>query len=77
MKLPFIVVAFLIVCSFTGASFTSVHRAHQTSGWSGHEWADQGWISLFNGRDLTGWDTYLGPERDSTGKKISDQPKRI
>lgn len=35
---------------------------------------DHKWISLFNGKDLRGWDTYLGPERDSNGKKISDQP---
>lgn len=24
-----------------------------------------GWQSLFNGRDLTGWETYLGPEYDT------------
>ena len=35
---------------------------------------DQGWTSLFNGKDLTGWDTYLGPPADSNGKRISDQP---
>lgn len=27
-------------------------------------------ISLFNGTDLTGWDTYIGPAVDSTGEKI-------
>jgi hypothetical protein len=33
-----------------------------------------GWRALFNGKDLTGWDTYLAPPADSTGKRISDQP---
>src|SRR5580765_5650733 len=32
------------------------------------------WTSLFNGKDLEGWDTYLGPAFDSTGKKINEQP---
>jgi hypothetical protein len=35
---------------------------------------NDGWTALFNGKDLTGWDTYLGPVFDSTGKKINDQP---
>ena len=33
-----------------------------------------GWVSLFNGKDLSGWDTYLAPPTDSNGKRISDQP---
>jgi len=32
------------------------------------------WKSLFNGRDLTGWDTYIGPDLDNTGKPISNTP---
>ncbi len=32
------------------------------------------WIQLFNGKDLSGWDTYLGPPLDDAGKKISDKP---
>lgn len=32
------------------------------------------WTSLFNGKDLTGWDTYIGPDLDSTGKIIGDKP---
>jgi len=32
------------------------------------------WTSLFNGKDLTGWDTYIGPLFDSSGKKINDVP---
>jgi hypothetical protein len=34
----------------------------------------QGWQTLFNGRDLSGWDSYLAPPADSTGKRLSDQP---
>ncbi len=32
------------------------------------------WTSLFNGKDLTGWETYLGPGLDSTGKMITNNP---
>jgi hypothetical protein len=32
------------------------------------------WRSLYNGRDLTGWDTYIGPDLDDHGKPISDHP---
>ena len=34
----------------------------------------QDWQTLFNGRDLSGWDSYLAPPADSTGKRLSDQP---
>ena len=30
--------------------------------------------ALFNGKDLSGWDTYIGPPLDDSGKKISDIP---
>jgi len=33
-----------------------------------------GWQTLFNGKNLKGWDTYLGPPVDSTGKKLTDIP---
>jgi len=33
-----------------------------------------GWTSLFNGKDLTGWDTYLGPDLDDNGKPITNKP---
>jgi hypothetical protein len=33
-----------------------------------------GWLSLFNGHDLAGWDVYLGPPHDSSGKKLSAVP---
>jgi hypothetical protein len=32
------------------------------------------WKSLFNGKDFSGWDIYLGPPLDDAGKKLSDQP---
>jgi len=32
------------------------------------------WKSLYNGKDLTGWDTYIGPDLDDSGKPISDHP---
>jgi hypothetical protein len=32
------------------------------------------WVSLFNGKDLNGWDTYIGPPLDDTGKKLSEIP---
>src|SRR3954471_12705206 len=32
------------------------------------------WTILFNGKDFTGWDTYIGPDLDSTGKKLTDIP---
>lgn len=31
-----------------------------------------GWKYLFNGKDLDGWDTWLGPPLDDAGKKLSD-----
>ncbi|MEN0053100.1 MAG: DUF1080 domain-containing protein [Mucilaginibacter sp.] len=32
------------------------------------------WKHLFNGKDLTGWDTYIGPDLDNNGKPIADKP---
>jgi len=32
------------------------------------------WKSLFNGKNLNGWDTYLAPEYDDNGKAISGKP---
>ncbi|MDQ6903495.1 MAG: DUF1080 domain-containing protein [Bacteroidota bacterium] len=31
-------------------------------------------IALFNGKDLAGWDSYLGPPLDDAGKKLSEVP---
>ena len=32
------------------------------------------WKELFNSKDLTGWDTYIGPDLNDSGKFISGQP---
>jgi hypothetical protein len=32
------------------------------------------WEQLFNGKDLTGWDTYIGPDLDDKGKPITGVP---
>jgi hypothetical protein len=32
------------------------------------------WTSLFNKKDFTGWDKYIGPDLDSTGKMINNKP---
>lgn len=31
-------------------------------------------VALFNGRNLNGWNTYIGPPLDDSGKKLSDVP---
>src|SRR5580704_18747747 len=56
----------LTILAFTGRGFERGRSARISYG--------DGWVSLFNGKDLSGWDTYLGPVRDSNGIKISDQP---
>lgn len=32
------------------------------------------WEPLFNGKDLKGWETYLGPGFDSAGKRLNEAP---
>ena len=32
------------------------------------------WKQLFNGKDLTGWDTYIGPDLDDKGKPVTGKP---
>jgi hypothetical protein len=56
--LPLRVLCLLTVTIFTGA---------------GHG-DPAAWRVLFNGKDLRGWDSYLGPQPDSEGRTISDQP---
>jgi len=34
----------------------------------------EGWKQLFNGKDLTGWDTYIGPDLDDNGKPLTGTP---
>jgi Domain of Unknown Function (DUF1080) len=36
-------------------------------------WKDK-WIPLFNGKDLTGWDTYIAPDMNDSGKFITGEP---
>ncbi|MCW3118333.1 MAG: hypothetical protein JWM28_2415 [Chitinophagaceae bacterium] len=43
-------------------------------GFAGSFPPQQEWQSLFNGKDLKGWDTYLGPPSDESGKRISEIP---
>ncbi len=31
-------------------------------------------VALYNGKDLSGWDTYIGPPLDDAGKKLSETP---
>ncbi len=56
--LPIVFVSFLMVLAFAGKGQRS----------------DGGWVSLFDGKDLSGWDTYLAPPTDSNGRRISEQP---
>ncbi len=32
------------------------------------------WKQLFNGKDLSGWDTYIGPDLDDKGKPVTGTP---
>ncbi|MDB5005194.1 MAG: hypothetical protein JWQ34_3419 [Mucilaginibacter sp.] len=32
------------------------------------------WKPLFNGKDLTGWDSYIGPDQDDKGNHINNVP---
>lgn len=34
----------------------------------------KGWVFLFNGKDLSGWDTYLGAPADENGKQQGKEP---
>ena len=36
--------------------------------------ANDGWVNLYNGKDLTGWDSYIGPPLDDSGKMQSQTP---
>jgi hypothetical protein len=50
----------LLLCAITVGFTTTPNADH--------------WEQLFNGKDLTGWDTYLGPDLDTSGKPINGQP---
>ena len=36
--------------------------------------AQKKWALLYNGKDLSGWDTYIGPDLDSSGKMLTGIP---
>ncbi len=36
--------------------------------------AQKNWTLLYNGKDLSGWDTYIGPDLDSNGKMLTRIP---
>jgi hypothetical protein len=57
--LPVFVIAVTIVLVCT--SFTSFHTIRDR-------------VSLFNGKDLSGWDTYIGPMYDSVAEKFAGDP---
>ncbi|SRR5260221_1347537 len=50
----------LLLCAIT-FSFTTTNKKDH-------------WKQLFNGKDLAGWDTYIGPDLDDNGKPINGQP---
>ncbi len=50
----------LLLCAITLA-FTIVHKTDH-------------WQKLFNGKNLTGWDTYIGPDLDDKGKPLTGTP---
>jgi hypothetical protein len=50
----------LFLCAITFAFTTTGKKDH--------------WKQLFNGKDLTGWDTYIGPDLDDKGKPINGNP---
>ncbi len=53
----------LIICVLLLFSFKALTQEKESK-----------WLNLFNGKDLNGWDTYLGPEFDSSGNRISKIP---
>lgn len=60
MKYAGYLVLFLLPVIFA-LSFTARHNKDK-------------WDILFNGKNLTGWDSYLGPVTDSAGKKLNNAP---
>jgi hypothetical protein len=61
MKTRSLIFLFPVVC-FLALSFIFPMKQHD------------GWTKLFNGKDLTGWDTYVGPLFDSSGNRVSEVP---
>jgi hypothetical protein len=50
----------LLLCAFI-FGFTTIRKSDH-------------WKQLFNGKDLTGWDTYIGPDLDDKGKPVNGNP---
>jgi hypothetical protein len=61
-------------CCLTAFSFLSPSHPTNASLPTVPSLPKDGWESLFNGKDLSGWDTYLGPALDDSGKIIGDKP---
>lgn len=55
------IVAFLLLCTVAGGFSKSFRQTDD-------------WKPLFNGKDFSGWDTYLGPPLDDSGKVVSNVP---
>lgn len=60
MKFQRLLPVLLTACIFT-LSFTPGKRKSD-------------WTSLFNKKNFTGWDKYIGPDLDTTGKMINNKP---
>jgi hypothetical protein len=54
------IITALLLCAITFAFTTSRKKDH--------------WKQLFNGKNLTGWDTYIGPDLDDKGKPLTGTP---
>jgi hypothetical protein len=59
MKFPRLIFPFILCVIGSGFSMVSV---------------TENWKQLYNGKDLTGWDTYIGPDLNDSGKFITGQP---
>ena len=71
---PFRHLLICVTCCLTAFSFLPpAHLANASLPASPMPPKD-GWESLYNGKDLSGWDTYLGPALDDSGKIIGNEP---
>jgi hypothetical protein len=57
---PAKIIQILLLCVITVGFTKSVNKDH--------------WEKLFNGKNLSGWDSYLGPDLNDSGKAINGQP---
>ena len=61
---PRYLLVFLGALAASGSAFLDADRANVTSG--------DGWTALFSGKDLTGWDTWLGKPYGPKGKTAGE-----